>query len=185
MNNKDGKSSWGSAVSLEKRELFEEREMTILLLKQQFPGIPQSALHISKIQYNRDVGQSILESYSRILEILPFTVISRIEDALYARLSNSESIFSRVNRNQLTETSPVLGEKFPNPEEEDYQTLWVGIWIKETELKKTGSTGNLEGYLTDEDGKSMSKPDIVTKKKFSYTEKLENLGGLSSPTARH
>lgn len=48
-------SSWGSAhVSTEKRELFEERAKTILiLLKHKFPGIPQSALDISKIQYNR------------------------------------------------------------------------------------------------------------------------------------
>lgn len=50
---KDSKSHWGSAVSLEKRELFEERaETVLLLLKQRFPGIPQSALDISKIQYN-------------------------------------------------------------------------------------------------------------------------------------
>lgn len=54
MNSKDTKPSWGSAVSLEKRELFEERAETVLLLiKQRFPGIPQSALDISKIQYNR------------------------------------------------------------------------------------------------------------------------------------
>lgn len=54
MNQKDVKPGWGSAVSLVKRELFEERAETILLLlKQQFPGTPQSALDISKIQYNR------------------------------------------------------------------------------------------------------------------------------------
>ena len=54
MNNKDGKSSWGSAVSMEKRELFEERaETVLLLLKQHYPGLPQSSLDISKIQYNK------------------------------------------------------------------------------------------------------------------------------------
>ncbi|XP_039125266.1 LOW QUALITY PROTEIN: rop guanine nucleotide exchange factor 9-like [Dioscorea cayenensis subsp. rotundata] len=54
MHNMDGKSSWGSIVSLEKREQFEERAETILLLlKQRFPGIPQSVLDISKIQYNK------------------------------------------------------------------------------------------------------------------------------------
>lgn len=53
MIQKDSKSSWSSAVSLEKRELFEERAETILLLlKHRFPGIPQSALDISKIQFN-------------------------------------------------------------------------------------------------------------------------------------
>ena len=62
MNQKDGKSAWGSAVSLEKRELFEERAETILLLlKQRFPGIPQSSLDISKIQFNR--VQPLLSPY--------------------------------------------------------------------------------------------------------------------------
>lgn len=54
LNVKDSKSSWGSAVSMEKRELFEERAETILvLLKQKFPGLPQSSLDISKIQFNK------------------------------------------------------------------------------------------------------------------------------------
>lgn len=54
MHNKDGKSAWGSAVSMEKREQFEERAETILLiLKHRFPGIPQSDLDINKIQYNK------------------------------------------------------------------------------------------------------------------------------------
>lgn len=54
MTSKDVKSSWSSGISLEKRELFEERAETILiLLKQRFPGIPQSSLEISKIQHNK------------------------------------------------------------------------------------------------------------------------------------
>lgn len=54
MTNKDAKSPWGSAVSIEKRELFEERAETILLIiKQRFPGISQSQLDISKIQFNK------------------------------------------------------------------------------------------------------------------------------------
>lgn len=52
--NKDGKSSWSTSISMEKRELFEERAETILLMiKQKFPGLPQSSLDISKIQYNK------------------------------------------------------------------------------------------------------------------------------------
>ncbi|RWW89261.1 hypothetical protein BHE74_00001808 [Ensete ventricosum] len=59
MHNKDTKSSWGSAVSMEKREQFEERAEAILhLIKQRFPGIPQSALDTSKIQYTRVSAQS-------------------------------------------------------------------------------------------------------------------------------
>lgn len=54
MTNKDGKSGWGSGVSLEKREQFEDRAETILLiLKHRYPGTPQSALDVSKIENNR------------------------------------------------------------------------------------------------------------------------------------
>jgi len=54
VHNKDGKSAWGSAVSQEKREQFEERAQTLLLIiKHRFPGIPQSTLDIAKIQENR------------------------------------------------------------------------------------------------------------------------------------
>lgn len=50
---KDNKSSWSSTVSVEKRGIFEERAETILLLlKHRYPGIPQSTLDISKIQFN-------------------------------------------------------------------------------------------------------------------------------------
>lgn len=53
MHNKE-KSSLSSSVSLEKREIFEERAETILVfLKQRFPSIPQSTLEVSKIQYNK------------------------------------------------------------------------------------------------------------------------------------
>ncbi|XP_021892863.1 rop guanine nucleotide exchange factor 12 isoform X2 [Carica papaya] len=160
MNQKDGKSAWGSAVSLEKRELFEERAETILLiLKQRFPGIPQSALDISKIQYNRDVGQAILESYSRILESLAFTVLSRIEDVLHADYANNSS---------ETPTSMTLSD-------------FMGWDLDQAnpELKKEIA----DELLKDADGKFMNKiTNVVTNKKVSY---LENLGGLRSPTARH
>ncbi|KAL1554894.1 Rop guanine nucleotide exchange factor 9 [Salvia divinorum] len=85
MNNKDNKPSWGFNVSAEKRGLFEERLETILiLLKHKFPGLPQSSLDVTKIQYNNDAGLAILESYSRVLETLANTVMSRIDDVLYA-----------------------------------------------------------------------------------------------------
>jgi len=41
-------------VDADKRELFAERAETLLLtLKQRFPGLPQTALDMSKIQYNK------------------------------------------------------------------------------------------------------------------------------------
>ncbi|KAJ8637563.1 hypothetical protein MRB53_011830 [Persea americana] len=191
MHNKDRKSSWGPGVSIENRELFEERAETILvIIKQRFPGIPQSTLDISKIQYNRDVGQSVLESYSRILETLAHTVMSRIDDVLYAdSLTQNPSLPESKNRLLSYEvmTGPV---KFPNAEEEREKlnameppppmTLsdFMGWHFDQEEMEN-----NLGNKLNSEDEKSMKNPpSVVTGKKYSY---LENLGGVRSPTARH
>ncbi|CAK9184475.1 unnamed protein product [Ilex paraguariensis] len=68
----------------DKRELLAERAESLLLrLKQHFPGLPQTTLDMNKIQYNKDVGKSILESYSRVLESLAFNIVARIDDLLY------------------------------------------------------------------------------------------------------
>ncbi|KAI7985436.1 Rop guanine nucleotide exchange factor 12 [Camellia lanceoleosa] len=199
MNAKDGKSAWGSAVSLEKRELFEERAETILLImKQRFLGIPQSALEISKIEYNRDVGQAVLESYSRILESLAFTVMSRIEDVLQADNLERNPSHGEQKQYLLQDSSQVMrGDKFPHTKDEleklnSVETMPSSMTLSdfmgwtldqgENETKKD-STDNL---LREKDAKALSKPqNIVTNKKLSYIERLETLGGLRSPTARH
>ncbi|GMY28149.1 rop guanine nucleotide exchange factor 1-like [Fagus crenata] len=86
---KAGKSSWGGKVKdfvgdIEKSKLLAYRAETLLQnLKLRFPGLPQTALDMSKIQYNKDVGQSILESYSRVMESLAFNIMARIDDLLY------------------------------------------------------------------------------------------------------
>uniref|UniRef100_A0A804JGX6 PRONE domain-containing protein n=1 Tax=Musa acuminata subsp. malaccensis TaxID=214687 RepID=A0A804JGX6_MUSAM len=84
------KSSWRTAVkdmvvdAAGKRELFADRAETILLcLKQRFPGLTQTALDVCKIQFNKDLGKSILESYSRVLESLAFNIVARIDELLY------------------------------------------------------------------------------------------------------
>ncbi|XAR50888.1 hypothetical protein NMG60_11005343 [Bertholletia excelsa] len=82
------KSSWEMVKDLvidgDKRELLAERADSLsLCLKQRFPGLPQTTLDMSKIQYNKDVGRSILESYSRVLESLAFNIVARIDDLLY------------------------------------------------------------------------------------------------------
>ncbi|KAJ7515072.1 hypothetical protein O6H91_23G070000 [Diphasiastrum complanatum] len=93
LSHKDGistiKSSWGKMRDLvgdvEKKVLVAERAESLLLsLRQKAPGLPQSVLDVNKIQFNRDVGQSILESYSRVLESLAFNIISRIDDVMHA-----------------------------------------------------------------------------------------------------
>ncbi|KAK8957490.1 Rho guanine nucleotide exchange factor 8 [Platanthera zijinensis] len=193
MHNKDIKS-WGSAVSLEKREQFEERAETILhLLKHRFPGIPQSALDICKIQYNKDVGQSVLESYSRILETLAYTIMSRIEDVLYA----DQLALDPSKKNSSRKLSISDSEAFPprkldpkpeikKPDSMDQQTSftlsdymgWALDQDPESEKRDSGSP-------TEEESQLKKPPVVATHKKFSYIEKLESFGGLRSPTARH
>ncbi|KAK9142615.1 hypothetical protein Syun_012015 [Stephania yunnanensis] len=197
MNNKDSKSSWGTSVSLEKRELFEERAETLLIiLKHRFPGIPQSNLDISKIQYNRDVGQSILESYSRILESLAYTVISRIEDVLHADSLARNPTQSQPKSRPLSIDTNSMGtvkldateelEKLNMMEVATSMTLsdFMGWQLdqEENEEKDDSTTNSLEVPAKD-DKKIMTKlANIVTNKKVSYIEKL---GGLRSPTSRH
>ncbi|KAJ6311837.1 hypothetical protein OIU77_013564 [Salix suchowensis] len=48
-----------------------------------FPNLTQTTLDTSKIQFNKDVGKSIIESYSRVLESLAFNIVARIDDLLY------------------------------------------------------------------------------------------------------
>ncbi|KAK4754308.1 hypothetical protein SAY87_002412 [Trapa incisa] len=195
MISKDTKSSWSSAVSLEKRELFEERAETVLLLiKQRFPGIPQSALDISKIQYNRDVGQAVLESYSRILESLAYTVLSRIDDVLQAdQLARNPSL-SLGKKNQMRSLSPTMeAERFSTIREDHMEkahsaetptsmTLsdFMGWDLDQGSTEVNESKGD-DLLMKDPDGKH--KFANLVSNKISYIEKLEHTG-LRSPTAR-
>lgn len=84
----DAKASWSLVRDLvqdmDRRELLASRgERLLLCLRQKFPDLPQSLLDRLKIQYNKDVGQSILESYSRVLESLASNIIARIDDVLH------------------------------------------------------------------------------------------------------
>ncbi|KAG9137731.1 hypothetical protein Leryth_020733 [Lithospermum erythrorhizon] len=164
LNPKEMKSSWGSVISLEKRELFEERAETILLLlKLRFPDIPQSSLDISKIQFNKDVGHSILESYSRVLESLANTVMTRIEDVLYA--------------DSLTKWKPS-----PNSSPSHHPSSLL-VSDAEPPLTRTSLTMfDFIGLHLDnmETQKKVCRSEI---KRFSYIDKIENCP--RSPTARH
>ncbi|WOK97215.1 Myb-related protein 3R-1-like isoform X2 [Canna indica] len=196
MHNKDSKSSWGSAVSMEKREQFEERAETILrLIKHSFPRIPQSALDTSKIQYNRDVGHAILESYSRVLESLAFTVMSQIEDVLYAdSVSRNPSANKDSIRRSLADSEMGPLNKLGNKEEmenlnetSNSMTLedFMGWRVNPDSGTEKKDSMSLENECCKDDMKMKKPPNVLTTKKFSYLEKLENLRGLRSPTARH
>ncbi|XP_021295496.1 rop guanine nucleotide exchange factor 5 isoform X2 [Herrania umbratica] len=87
-NRSTAKSSWEMVKDLmvdgDKREFLAERAESLLLcLKQRFPALTQTTLDTSKIQCNKDVGKSILESYSRVLESLAYNIVARIDDLLY------------------------------------------------------------------------------------------------------
>ncbi|CAA7031694.1 unnamed protein product [Microthlaspi erraticum] len=175
---KDNKSSWGSAVSLEKRELFEDRAQTILVfLKQKFPGLPQSSLDISKIQYNNDVGHAVLESYSRILESRGYTEMSRIEDVLYAdalaqKQCTSEETSDGGRIITDMDSEPARSSNYAGEESEklDPQNS------SKTLFDFMGWSGQAE---------KPQKSPRFTQKKFSYLEKLENLNGFRSPKDRN
>ncbi|WOL14928.1 rop guanine nucleotide exchange factor 7-like isoform X2 [Canna indica] len=85
------KSSWeivkdmiADTAAADKRESLADRAETLLLcLKQRFPSLTQTSLDTSKIQFNKDIGKSILESYSRVLESLAFNILARIDDLLH------------------------------------------------------------------------------------------------------
>ncbi|RDY03841.1 Rop guanine nucleotide exchange factor 3, partial [Mucuna pruriens] len=85
------KSSWSKVKDLmddtdcedKNFTLAERAESLLLCLKQRYPELSQTSLDTCKIQYNRDVGKAILESYSRVLEGLAFNIVAWIEDVLY------------------------------------------------------------------------------------------------------
>ncbi|XP_076942682.1 rop guanine nucleotide exchange factor 1-like [Bidens hawaiensis] len=98
-------SSWsgkvkGLVLDGDRNSYLAQRAETLLhSLRIRFPGLPQTSLDMTKIQYNKDVGQSILESYSRVLESLAFNITARIDDVIFVddatKCSESLSTFNQ------------------------------------------------------------------------------------------
>ncbi|CAA7048655.1 unnamed protein product [Microthlaspi erraticum] len=118
-------SSWGGKVKGDRNEFLVQRAETLLQsLRIRFPGLPQTTLDMNKIQYNKDVGQSILESYSRVMESMAFNVTARIDDVLYvddalrrsvsATVTESLSLFSISGLNAQKPFS-VQGSPYATP----------------------------------------------------------------------
>ncbi|XP_018513540.1 rop guanine nucleotide exchange factor 13-like [Brassica rapa] len=184
---KDNKSSspFSTNLSMEKRQLLEERAATILfLLKQVFPGISQSTLDISKIQFNKDIGLAILESYSRVLESLAHTVLSRIEDVLEADQLTQESEVAVCKRDIVKEAeSPkkeegkdfCLLEERPKKSKSTISLSQVMQWNMEDheQPKKEKNETPRKKLLT-------RVSSMINKKTSSY---LESLGTTKSPKA--
>lgn len=128
--------------------------------------------------------------------------MSRVEDVLYAdSLTKNPSLAVHVqsNRNRSMESSPSnVGEEvdqWGSAETPSSKTLsdfmgWNLDQAGAAEMKKNNVNtiaGEMENvYLKEENDSFKSKiVNIVTTKKMSYLERLENLSGLRSPTARH
>ena len=87
-NHTNTKYSWEIVKDLvrdaeKKEQLADRAESLSLSLMQTFLGLSQTILDTRKIQYNQDIGQSILESYSRVLESLSYNIIVHTDDFLY------------------------------------------------------------------------------------------------------
>ncbi|KAI5072766.1 hypothetical protein GOP47_0012872 [Adiantum capillus-veneris] len=189
---KDGKngskSSWGlskeGAIDPEKREMLAEKAKgLLLLLRHKFPGLPQTILDINKIQYNKDVGQSILESYSRVLESLAFNILSRIDDVLRAddaakskphqSLSRTSSVhkskdnthFSGLSKSASTH---VVGSMSPTRSSQNKSMSDYGHWGVKTASKEF----SLE---------QLNKSPPPFGQKWSYSG---NMNAMQSPPSR-
>uniref|UniRef100_A0A7N0T0E2 PRONE domain-containing protein n=1 Tax=Kalanchoe fedtschenkoi TaxID=63787 RepID=A0A7N0T0E2_KALFE len=75
--------------------LAERAESLLRTLRLRFPNLPQTSLDMSKIQHNKDVGQAILESYSRVMESLAFNIMARIDDLIFADDANKPLFSAR------------------------------------------------------------------------------------------
>lgn len=143
------------------------------------------------------MGQAILESYSRILESLAFTVMSRIEDVLYADFVTQNPSQASLRRNPLRNvpqcTTPP--ERFSTSREletngsEMLNSMTLFDFMGWGDQQEAEAKKELAGFSdeTFREGEikhpHMQKiANIVTNKKISY---LDNLGGMRSPTARH
>ncbi|KAF3610538.1 hypothetical protein DY000_02050422 [Brassica cretica] len=180
-NNKSS-SPFSTNLSMEKRQLLEERAETILLLiKLRFPGISQSTLDISKIQFNKDIGLAIMESYSRVLESLAHTVLSRIEDVLVADQLTQDPE-SLLCKRYIVETES------PKKEEERNFCLLKERPIKQkatislSEVMQWNMEDKNDAPLKDSGKKLLTRVSTMimanNKKSTSY---LESLGTTRSP----
>ncbi|XP_072962038.1 rop guanine nucleotide exchange factor 14-like isoform X2 [Typha angustifolia] len=67
----------------EKMSLYVERVEALLhLLKTRFPNLSPTFIDVTKVQYNKDIGHSIIEAYSRVIVGVSFSILSRIGDIL-------------------------------------------------------------------------------------------------------
>ncbi|XP_075642345.1 rop guanine nucleotide exchange factor 14 isoform X1 [Castanea sativa] len=68
---------------MDKMELLLDRAEALLhQLKTRYPNLPHTFLDVTKIQYGKDIGHSILEAYSHVLGNLAYSILCRMRDIL-------------------------------------------------------------------------------------------------------
>lgn len=128
------------------------------------------------------MGHAVLESYSRILESLGYTEMSRIEDVLYA---------DSLARKQCTAEEASDGGKIALETDSESARSSNYSGEESEKLDPQYSSKTLLDFIgwSDNSTKGQSekppKSPKLTPKKFSYLEKLENLNGFRSPKDRH
>lgn len=135
------------------------------------------------------MGQAVLESYSRILESLAFTVLSRIDDVLQAdyQTQNVPGRKSSAARISFSKPSPreemdkVGADQTPGSMTLSDFMGW-GSDQADSEVKKDPFAASDDFYNNVDMKQPQKLPEVVTTKKVSY---LETLGVMRSPTSRH
>lgn len=137
------------------------------------------------LKCGQDVGHSILESYSRCIESLAHTVMSRIEDVLHAdamaqtgnRRSSAEEEMDKYHSDAASSMTLSDFMNWAGSENEELQVTYLGDYddyCKENEGKEKEK---------EHDGKSVHKSKYHPKK--SYWDKIESLYAIKSPISRH
>ncbi|KAL8036673.1 hypothetical protein ABFX02_12G173700 [Erythranthe guttata] len=149
----NSKSSWEMVKDFvsdsDKRvQLAADRAETLLLcLKQRFPGLPQTTLDTSKIQHNKDVGKSILESYSRVLESLAFNIVARIDDLLYVDdLSKHSDQLVSISKVGIINAQKSIGIALPISTTTPYKTAFSSPYNVERSPYIESSKHSLHGF---------------------------------------
>ncbi|ESQ53083.1 hypothetical protein EUTSA_v10024857mg [Eutrema salsugineum] len=113
-------SSWSGKVkglvndTTDRNDFLVQRAETLLQsLRIRFPGLPQTTLDMNKIQYNKDVGQAILESYSRVMESMAFNITARIDDVLYVDDAMRRSVSATESLSLFSGLKPFSGQGSP------------------------------------------------------------------------
>ena len=118
-----------------------------------------------------------MESYSRVLESLAAAILNRIDDVIYA-----DNVAAKTAASESASTG--------NDEEDELSpgapTSMTLLDLMSWNIDQGGEDANMNSSDFDEqsDQKIMAKIQPENKR-ISYLEKLENWGGLRSPTARH